>query len=386
MSCAYSIVKKLIINIIIDRYIRRFILENDLAKHKQLSIPCITKKQAEIKSYLSRSDLETMHLMPTQGPVAYSIDEGENVVFYFSYENVDAIPTEMLSTQSTRKQMMTLPSGRQIERMTVKRAFTFGYYTEERLKAMNYEPVEEPVAYTVRFTDKSVCYFYDKKTALKLPMMCIRCLKKVRFKRKLCKECYEEDLEIRRAEGDKLRSAFYNADRERTLFFDLELTGFYDRDEILSISIIDGYGKIIMDTMVKPTHTKKWKRTEKIHGITPEMTENSPTLEELTPKIKELFENADAIIAYGVSTDYSHIKYIYETEEERANLYKKIRCCANEFVRYIYEHRPDIVHASLTDAMLCYDIEWEGTAHTSMADTLAVRKVWEKLFPNYYKE
>jgi DNA polymerase-3 subunit epsilon len=373
-------------NYYLYRYLRRFILENGLAKHTQLNIPCITQKQAEAKSYLCRADLETMHLMPTQGPVAYSIDEGENIIFYFSYENVDAIPIELFLTRNIRKQTMTLQSGREIERMSVKRAASFGYYTEERLKAMNYEPIEEPVAYTIHFTDKTVCYFFDKKTALKLPMMCIRCLKNVRYKRKLCQECYEEDLAIRRAEGDKLRGAYYNAEREKTLFFDLELTGFYDRDEILSISIVDGNGKIIMDTIIKPAHTKKWKKTEKIHGITPEMTEGSPTLEELTPKIKELFDGADALIAYGVSTDYSHIKYIYNTEEERAELYKKIRCCANEFVRYIYEHRPDIVHASLTDAMLCYDIEWEGTAHTSIADTVAVRKVWEKLFPNYYKD
>ena len=360
-------------------------MENDVAKHTQLNIPCITKKQAEARSYLCRRDLETMHLMTTKGPVAYSVDDGENIIFYFSYETVDAIPTELSAPPYYKKYTMILPSGRTIEKMTIKRAASFGYYTIEKLKSMNYEPIEEPVAYTIRFSDKSVCYFYDKKTSLKLPLMCVRCLKKVRYKRKLCKECYEKDLEMRREEGDRLRSTFYNADRAKTLFFDLELTGFYERDEILSISIVDGYGNLIMDTMVKPTHTKRWKRTEKIHGITPEMTENSPTLEELTPKIKELFEGADALIAYGVSTDYSHIKYIYETEEERSALHNKIRCCANEFVRYIYEHRPDIVHASLTDAMSCFDIEWEGTAHTSIADTLAVRKVWEKLFPNYYK-
>ena len=214
--------------------------------------------------------------------------------------------------------------------------------------------------------------------------MCIKCGKDVRFKKKLCKSCYEEELAVRRAEGDIHRNASYGMQRERVLFFDLELTGFYDRDEIISISICDGTGKIIMNTYVRPTHTKKWKRTEKIHGITPEMTVDSPTLEELTPEIKEIFANADAIIAYGVSTDYSHIKKIYETEKEQLALHDKIRCCANEFVRYIHEHRPDVLHASLTDAMECLGIDWEGIAHTSIADTIACRAVWETLFPNYY--
>ena len=139
-----------------------------------------------------------------------------------------------------------------------------------------------------------------------------------------------------------------------------------------------------MDTLVKPTHTKKWKKTEKIHGITPEMVEDSPTLEELTPKIKEIFENADNLIAYGVSTDYSHIKMIYDTESERDELHKKIRCCANEYVRYIHEHRPDLSHASLIDAMDCFSIAWNGTPHSSLADTFACREVWSALFPNYY--
>ena len=89
------------------------------------------------------------------------------------------------------------------------------------------------------------------------------------------------------------------------------------------------------------------------------------------------------IIAYGVSTDYSHIKYIYATEKERKALHSKIRCCANEFVRYIHEHRPDIEHASLTDAMACFGIEWDGVAHTSIADTIGCMKVWERLFPHY---
>ena len=99
-----------------------------------------------------------------------------------------------------------------------------------------------------------------------------------------------------------------------------------------------------------------------------------------------MFDNADAIIAYGVSTDFSHIKHIYETEAEQEKLRSKICCCANEFVRYIHEHLPDQVHASLTDAMECLGIEWDGIPHSSIADTYACKKVWEHLFPNYYKK
>lgn len=203
---------------------------------------------------------------------------------------------------------------------------------------------------------------------------------------KLAHKITEYETTLMAGLNDEQKKLFRSFDNcvTRLYAFDLELTGFYDHDEILSISIVDGNGKTVMNTLVKPEHTKKWKRTEKVHGITPDMVADAPLLKELIPEIKEIFENADRLIAYGVSTDYSHIKYIYDTEEEREALHEKVRCCANEFVHYAHTHRPDVLHASLTDAMACLEIDWNGIAHTSMADTIACRDVWERLFPYYY--
>lgn len=339
--------------------------------------------EADKKNYLTRQTLSQMHLMPSGDPVAFDVAPDGDIIYYFDPARVVEAPPETWYFPNARKDSLTLPSGTVIGRMSSKNAASCGYYSAERLSRMHYEPIEEPVAYTVR-ADKSILYFYDKRTANKLPQMCVKCGKDIRYKKKLCEACYAEDLAQRRIEGDAYRAAYYGKDRAKILFFDLELTGFYDRDEILSITIVDGFGNLVMDTLVKPTHTKKWKKTEKIHGITPEMVENSPTLSELIPEIKALFEDAEHIIAYGVSTDFSHIKYIYDTEAEREALHKKVLCAATEFVRYAHEVRPDIVHASLTDAMACFEIEWEGVAHSSIADTYGCRKVWEALFPNYY--
>ena len=344
----------------------------------------VTRKEADAKNYLTRNVLTQMHLMPSGDPCAYEQNEDGSIIYYFDPARVVEAPPELWYYPTAKTDPITLESGTVIERMSIKRAATYGYYTKERLAQMMYETVEEPVAFS-RKNDKSVIYFYDKRTANRLPLLCVRCGKDVRYRRKLCKECYEADLAERRAEGDAHRSAYYAMDPSRVLFFDLELTGVYDHDEIISISITNALGEVIMDTLVKPVRNKKWKRTEKIHGITPDMVEDAPTLLELTPAIKEIFAAAENLIAYGVSTDYSHIKYIYATEKERKALHSKIRCCANEFVRYIHEHRPDIEHASLTDAMACFGIEWDGVAHTSIADTIGCMKVWETLFPHYYE-
>lgn len=349
------------------------------------TIPHMTPADAEKKNYLTRSILNRMHLMPAGDPAAFDENEDGSITYFFDPTRVVEAPPELWYAPAQRVETMDLDSGVTIPRMSTKHAAACGFYTVERLSQMNYDVIEEPVAYTLR-NDKSTIYFYDKKTAIRRPLMCVTCGKDVRYRRKLCRNCFAEDLAIRRAEGDLHRAEQYHMKRERVLFFDLELTGVYDHDEILSISITDGNGKIIMDTLVKPAHKKKWKQTEKIHGITPDMVADAPSLDDLIPTIKEIFENADVLIAYGVSTDYSHIKYIYDTEAEREALHKKTRCASIEFVRFQSEHYPDLVHASLSDAMALLEIEWDGVAHTSIADTIGCAKVWEKLFPHYYED
>ncbi len=348
------------------------------------TIPHISASEAEHKRYLTRNVLAKMHLSPKGDPIAYDENADGSITYFFDPCRVVETPPELWYAPEQKSETMITETGAEITRMNTKRAAGCGYYTRERLDQMHYDVIEEPVAYTVK-KDKSIVYFYDKKTAIRRPLMCIECGEEVRYRRKLCRACFERELAIRRAEGDAHREAYYGMDRRRVLFFDLELTGVFHHDEILSVSIVDGTGDLIMDTLVRPVHKKKWKQTEKIHGITPEMVQDAPTLDELKPRLREIFDAAEIIVAYGISTDYSHIKYIYDTEEEREALHKKARCAANEFVRFQTEHYPDMVHASLGDAMERLGVEWDGIAHTSIADTVGCAKVWEKLFPHYYE-
>ena len=364
---------------------REFFMRHTMKLRSGATIPQLTPSEAAQKNYLTRNVLNKMHLMPAGDPIAYDENQDGSITYYFDPARVVEAPPELWYAPMQKQEVSHLESGAEIVRMSTKRAASCGYYTKERLSQMNYDVIEEPVAYTLR-SDKSVIYFYDKKTAIRRPLMCVECGKEIRYRRKLCRACFEADLAVRRAEGDRYRNAEYHMKREKVLFFDLELTGVYNHDEILSVSIVDGTGRIIMDTLVKPERKKKWKQTEKIHGITPDMVVDAPSLIELTPRIKEIFENAEILVAYGISTDYSHIKYIYDTEAEREALHKKARCAANEFVRFQSEHYPDMVHASLGDAMERLGVAWDGVAHTSIADTIGCAKVWEKLFPHYYED
>ncbi len=350
------------------------------------SIPRVTAEEAARRSYLSGELLNLMHLSPVGDPVAFD-EEGDRVVYYYDPNRVSETSPELWYRPAMDARepvdVITLESGAAVEKLSTKRAAALGFYTRERLDQMNYDVVEEPVAYTIR-PDGSYLYFYDKRTAVRRPLKCTVCGKDVRYKKKMCRACFEKDLAVRRAEGDAHRERSYGMDRSRVLFFDLELTGVYDHDEIISVSITNANGEVLMDTLVKPLRKKKWNRTEKIHGISPAMVQNAPTLDELVPAIKEMFANADNLIAFGVSTDYSHIKYIYDSISEQEALHKKVRCASIEFVRYQSEHFPDNTHASLVDAMACLGIGWDGIPHSSIADTIACMKVWEALFPHYY--
>ena len=368
-----------------------------------LKIPRVTAEEADRRRYLSKALLDRMHLSPVGDPVAYDVAEDGTLIYYFDPARVTETPPEQwyrgtvekadageeaaetVTTPRPLREPMTLPSGAVIEKMGAKRAASFGYYTPERLGQINYDVGSEPAAYNTK-ADGTIVYFYDKRFAIRRPLKCVVCGQDVRYKRKMCRACFEKDLAVRREEGDAYRAKPRHMDRRRVLFFDLELTGVYDHDEIISVSICDGTGETLMDTLVKPRHKKKWNRTEKIHGISPAMVQDAPYLDELVPRIKELFANADNLVAFGVSTDYSHIKYIYETEREQEALHKKVRCCAIEFVRFQNEHYPDNNHASLIDAMETLGIAWDGIPHSSMADTIACMKVWEALFPHYYED
>ncbi len=351
-----------------------------------VTIPKLTPEEAERRCYLTREMLNLMHLAPVGQPVACG-GEGDELVFYYDPARVTEAAPELwykpLVESHEPVDVIELESGAEVEKLSTKRAASMGFYTRERLDQMNYDVVEEPVAYNLR-SDGTMIYFYDKRAAVRRPLKCTVCGKDVRYKRKMCRACFERDLAVRRAEGDAYREKHFHMERERVLFFDLELTGVYDHDEIISVSITNGAGEVLMDTLVKPLRKKKWNRTEKIHGISPVMVQNAPTLDEIIPTLKEMFANADNLIAFGVSTDYSHIKYIYETEREQEALRKKTRCCALEFVRFQNEHYPDDCHASLIDAMRTLGIGWDGIPHSSIADTIACMKVWEALFPNYY--
>ena len=133
------------------------------------TIPEISRKDADKKKYLTRNILTQLHLMPSGDPVAFENASDGSVIYYFDPQKVVEAPPELwYSEVGDSSETMILESGTEIKRMTVKRAAIFGYYTKEHLESLNYEIVDEPVAYSYK-RNKDIVFFYDKKMAIRLP-------------------------------------------------------------------------------------------------------------------------------------------------------------------------------------------------------------------------
>ena len=358
-------------------------MEPTFTNEKKQTAPLVSEADIKRRHLLCERDLRRMRLMPTGAPVARTEGEDGSVTLYFDPAKVKEAPHNYRYAKPEVKKPTPMPTG-EPRRVSARGAAAEGLFSAEVLRQMYYEPMGEPVAYYIKKSGERVDLF-SRATCRRLPLPCTKCGSGARYRAKLCEKCYRRELAERRRVGDARRGAYYGKSRDRVLFFDLEMTGVYDHDEVLSVSIIDGYGNTVLHTLTRPERKKRWKRTEKIHGITPDMVKDAPTLADIAPRLCEILNGADQLVAFGTSTDYSQLRRIYKTRSEQGRLRAKMFDLAAEFARYVHEHEIDLSHLSLSDAMSHFELEWTGAAHSSLADTDACRRVFEKIFPHYFE-
>lgn len=168
------------------------------------------------------------------------------------------------------------------------------------------------------------------------------------------------------------------------VFLDTETTGLNsDIDEILQISIVNNNGDILLDSYIRPERNAEWKAAEEINHISYDMVKDAPLASDIAPRIFEIIANAKVVIAYNISFDWDFILRIlknngYNVDEQVPEL----KCCMKKFAE-VYgewsEERQCYRCQKLSKAADYYHIEWQGTAHGSLADTLMCREVWEKM-------
>ena len=169
-------------------------------------------------------------------------------------------------------------------------------------------------------------------------------------------------------------------ERKKIIVYDCETTGLNsDTDEIVQLSIVDGNGKILFNELIKPSYKKKWDSAERVHHISPDMVKEKKTFRHYKDQIKEIFDNAELIVAYNNSFDNG---FIYECSKHDIDPYDKQNFDVMIEFAEIFgdwnEYHQSYKWQKLITCARYYDYEIEN-AHDSLYDVKATLHCFYKV-------
>lgn len=165
---------------------------------------------------------------------------------------------------------------------------------------------------------------------------------------------------------------------EEPIFLDTETTGLDNSAEIVEIAIVDVYGEVLLNTLIKPQNPIPQEVTD-IHSITNDMVKDASEWDEIYPEFHQIIKNRTLII-YNSSYD---VRIIDQTsaasiasenlDESALNWDKdqKIHCAMKLFAAFNGDwdtRRQSWKWQKLTVAADYMRVEVEGKAHRALAD------------------
>lgn len=173
-------------------------------------------------------------------------------------------------------------------------------------------------------------------------------------------------------------------EKDIKIVLDIETTGLdYRREKIIEFAAVKLVNDEITEeyeTLINPKQEIR-RSSINIHGITPDMVEDSPTIEEVMPKILE-FIGDYPIIGHNVIFDYS---FLNQTSKE---LYgkelKNHRIDTQHMFREVF---PEEFSHGLESLMKRFNVDFT-TRHRAMADTAGLAKAYpmlKELYNEKYK-
>ena len=89
--------------------------------------------------------------------------------------------------------------------------------------------------------------------------------------------------------------------KSKIICIDIETTGLdRNNDEILQVSIINGRGKTLYNSYIKPDYTTEWKEAERINKISWDCVKYAPGILTEKRKIDKILRKAGLIIGYNL--------------------------------------------------------------------------------------
>jgi DNA polymerase-3 subunit epsilon len=161
---------------------------------------------------------------------------------------------------------------------------------------------------------------------------------------------------------------------ENTLILDTETTGLGSDAEICEISIIDGLGNVVFDSLIKPINPIP-DEVIKIHGITNEMVLDAPSFEDVYSEIILIlspFLSNKTVIIYNKMYDLQILKQVSircnkkHISHEPFEAIDAYTTCA---MRYYSEFKNQAKWSKLTDACINMGIDiTKFSAHRALGD------------------
>lgn len=171
--------------------------------------------------------------------------------------------------------------------------------------------------------------------------------------------------------------------KNKILVFDLEHTGYAPPcNELLQFSAIWADGTVAANIYVKPSKTKKWKRTMEIHHITPEMVKDCPRINKVRPLIQQLFKQAKVIVGYSTKDDMSVFKTSYiRMPDPTKCMYVDISIPFIDIYGDKMEDGKKFLRRSLQKCAAFYGYTGDGW-HNSLVDAEATAFCFNKMLEN----
>jgi DNA polymerase-3 subunit epsilon len=166
----------------------------------------------------------------------------------------------------------------------------------------------------------------------------------------------------------------------QAVFLDTETTGLDDFAEIVEIAIVDIEGKVLLNTLIKPT-VPMGAEVMGIHGITNEMVSSAPSFADIWAELKPILEN-NTVCIYNASFDLRMIRQSWEAGGIKETYKIHHQTCAMELFAELYGEWSSYFGSykwqSLGTAASHLDIEMPD-AHRAHADAETTRRVVMKL-------
>ena len=167
----------------------------------------------------------------------------------------------------------------------------------------------------------------------------------------------------------------------KTIYLDTETTGLNPAlDDVLEIAIIDDDGNVLMDTLCAPVLNSSWEDAQDVHGITPEMVEDCPTLVSIMPAVVEILSQGDELVIYNSPFDLGFL--CRAATKAGIDIPTITHHCA---MRSFAEARGEWNHSygnykwHRLAAAAYVNHKWTGEVHRALADAQACRSVWHWL-------